>query len=72
METPEEMRLDVGLHRLYKQDITALFYVIIINLDAGSNLCMEPEKELGQAGVENKLKYPYAYLKNRHYFTPLV
>ena len=49
-----------------------MFDIIIINLDAGSNLCMIPEKALEKAEKEKKDLYLKDFLERRRNFTPMV
>ena len=49
-----------------------MFYIQIVNLDAGSYLCMTPEKALSNAEKENKNLYLQAFLECRKTFTPMV
>ena len=46
---PAESREDVSAHGFWKRGTTAMFNIIIVNLDAGSYLCMTPEKALAKA-----------------------
>ena len=46
---PEETRADVRAHGFWRQSTTALFDICIFNLNAGSYLCMIPEKALVKA-----------------------
>ena len=43
------MRADIIPHGFGKQGTTAMFDIRIVNLDAGSYLCMTPEKALAKA-----------------------
>ena len=43
---PDESRADVYVHGLWKWGTTALFDMIIFNLDAGSYLCQTSAKAL--------------------------
>ena len=63
---------DVVAHGLWKQGITSIFYIHIVNLDTGSNLCMTPKKSLAEAKKYKKYKHLHSYLDHRRYFTPLV
>ena len=45
---------DVSAHGFWKRGTTAMFDIIIVNLDAYSYLCMTPEKALAKAEKENK------------------
>ena len=49
-----------------------MFDIIIVNLDAGSYLCMTPEKVLAKAKKEKKDLYLQACLERRRHFTPMV
>ena len=46
---PTESRADVSAHGFWKQGTTAMFDIIIVNLDTGSYLRMTPEKALAKA-----------------------
>ena len=46
---PEDTRSDVSAHGFWKRGATALFDVCIINLYAGSYMCMIPEKAIAKA-----------------------
>ena len=49
-----------------------MFDIRIVNLDAGSYLCMTPEKALAKAEKEKKDFYLQACLERRRTFTPIV
>ena len=49
-----------------------MFDIRIVNLDAGSYLCMTPEKALAKAEKENKDLYLQTCLERRRPFTPMV
>ena len=49
-----------------------MFDIQIFNLDAGSYLCMTPEKALAKAEKEKKDLYFQACLERRRTFTPMV
>ena len=49
-----------------------MFDIRIVNLDAGSYLCMTPEKALAKAEKEKKDLYLQACLERRRTFTPMV
>ena len=51
---------------------TALFDIIIVNLDVGSYLCMKTEKALAKLKIEKKDFYLQACLERRRTFTPMV
>ena len=69
---PEEKRSDVGAHGFSQQGTTALFDVKIINLYAGSYLCVSSEKALKNVEKEKKNRYLQACLERRYYFTTSV
>ena len=69
---PEETWADVGDHGFWKQGMTPLFDVRIINLYADSYFCMTPEKALAKAYKEKKDKYFQPCLERRCHFTPFV
>ena len=72
VEVPAESRADVGVHSFWKRGTTAMFGIRIVNLDAGSYLCMTPEKALAKAEKEKKDLYLQARLDSRRNFTPMV
>ena len=49
VEVPAESRADVSAHGFWKRGTTTMFDVQIVNLNAGSYLCMTPEKALAKA-----------------------
>ena len=49
-----------------------MFDIRIVNLDAGSYLCMTPEKAIAKAEKEKKDLYLQACLERRRTFTPMV
>ena len=51
--------------------MTALFDIRILNLNAGSELCMAPEKALSKLEAEKKDKYFQPCVYYRRHFTPL-
>ena len=63
---------DVGDHGFWRRGTTSIFYIGIVNLDAGSNLCMTPEKALAEADNDKKDKHLHTYLDHSHYLTPLA
>ena len=69
---PEESRADVSAHDFWKRGTTAMFYFRIVNLDAGSYLCMTPAKTLEKADKQNKDLYLQACLEHGSTFTPMV
>ena len=46
VEVPAESRVEVSAHGFWKQGTTAMFYIRIFNLGAGSYLRMTPGKAL--------------------------
>ena len=46
---PAESRADVSAHGFWKGGTTVMFDIRIVNLNAGSYLCMTPEKALAKA-----------------------
>ena len=46
---PAESRADINAHGFWKRGTTAMFDIRIVNLDAGSYLCMTPDKALAKA-----------------------
>ena len=67
-----ESRADVINPGFWKQGITAMFDMQIINLDAGSYLCMTLKKALVKAEKDKKYKYLQAFLYHRNTFTTMV
>ena len=49
-----------------------MFDIRIVNPDAGSYLCMTPEKAISKAEKEKKDLYLQAFLERRRIFTPMV
>ena len=49
-----------------------MFDIRIVNLDAGSCLCMTPKKSLAKAEKEKKDFFLQACLERRRTFTPMV
>ena len=49
-----------------------MFDIQTVNVDAGSNLHMTPEKALSNADKEKKDLYLHACLESRRTFTPMV
>ena len=72
VQVPAELRADVSAHRFWKRGTTAVFDIQIVNFDAGSYLCMTPEKAHAMAEKETKYLYLQAYLECRRDFTPMV
>ena len=69
---PAESKADISAHGFWKQGTTTMFDIRIFNLDAGSYLCMTPEKALTKAEKEKKYFYFQACLERRITFTPMV
>ena len=67
-----ESRADISAHSFWKQGTTAMFDIRILNLGAGSYLCMTPEKDLSKAEKEKKNLYLQACLESIRNFTPMV
>ena len=67
-----ESRTDISTHGFCKQGTTAIFDIRIVNLDAGSYLCMTPEKALAKVEKDKKDLYLQACLERRRHFTPMV
>ena len=68
----EETRDNVGSHGFWRQVTTAIFYIRIVNLYAGSYLRMMPEKSLAKADENKKDRYPQACLERRRHFIALI
>ena len=49
-----------------------MFDIQIVNLDAGSYLCMMPEKDLANTKKEKKDLYLQAFLERKKTFNPMV
>ena len=54
VEVPAELRADVSARGFWKRGTTAMLYIRIVNLNAGSYLRMNPEKALAKEEKENK------------------
>ena len=72
VQVPAESRADVSAHGFWKRGTTAMFDIIIINLDAGSYVRMMPEKDLAKTEKEKKDLYLQACLERRRTFTQMV
>ena len=72
VQVPAELRVDVSVHGFWKQGTTAMFDIRIVNLDAGSYLCMTPEKDLAKTEREKKDLYLQACLECRSTCTTMV
>ena len=57
VQVPAESRADVSTHGFWKRGTTVIFDICIVNLNAGSYLCMTPEKALAKAEKEKKDLY---------------
>ena len=69
---PAESRADVSTQGFWKRVTTAMFDNIIVNLDAGSYLCMTPGKVLAKEDREKKDLYLQACLECIRTFTPMI
>ena len=49
VEVTAESRSDISAHCFWKRGTTTMFNIRIVNLDAGSYLCMTTEKDLSKA-----------------------
>ena len=49
---PDELQMDVSIHGFWKCVNTALFDMIIVNLDTGSYLCQTHEKAMAMSEKE--------------------
>ena len=72
VQVPLESRADVSAHGFGKRGTIMMFNIQIFILDAGSYLCMTPEKSLAKAEKEKKDFYLQAHLERRRTFTPMV
>ena len=68
---PADSRADVSAHGFWKRGTTAMLDIRIVNLDAGSYLCMTQEKDLAKAEKEKKDLYLQACLERRRTFNPI-
>ena len=69
---PAESRADVSAHSFWKRGTTAMFDIIIVNLDLGSYLRLTPEKALAKTEKEKKDLYLQACLERRRTLTPML
>ena len=69
---PAESRAGVITHGFWKPGTTAMFYIIIVNLDVVSYLCMTHKKALAKTKKSNNYLYLQDCLDCRCYFTPMV
>ena len=72
VEVPAELRADVSTHGLWKRWTTAMFDILIVNIDEGSYLRMTPEKSLAKAEKEKKDFYLQACLERIGTFVPMI
>ena len=72
VQVPTYSRAEVSAHGFWKRGTTAMFDIRIVNLDAGSYLCMTLEKALANSEKENNYLYLQAFLEYRSTFTPMV
>ena len=72
VQVPVDSRTDVSAHGFWKRGITAMFDIIIVNLDAGSYLHMTPEKALAKAEKEKNYLCLQDCLDIISTFTPMV
>ena len=54
VSVPAKSRADVSAHGFWKRGTTAMFDIIIVNLDAVSYLRMTPEKALAKVEKDKK------------------
>ena len=54
VKVPAESRAYVSAHGFWKRGTTAMFDIQMVKLDAGSYLCMIPEKTFAKAEKEKK------------------
>ena len=71
-KVPDESRADISVQGFWKLGTTALFDMIIVNLDACSYLCQMSAKALETAEKEKKDKYLQPCLECWRSFTPMV
>ena len=64
--------MDISVHGFWKWDTTTLFGMIIVNLDAVSDLHQTYAKSLSAAEKEKKDKYLQTCLEHWRYFTHMV
>ena len=72
VEIPAESKEDIIAHKFWKRGTTAMFDIIVVNLDVGFYLNMTSEKALAKAEKENKDLYFQDCLEHRRTFTPMV
>ena len=72
VEVPAESRADVSAHGFWKRGTTAMFDILIFNLNTGSYLHMTTEKDIAKEEKENKYLYIQACLERRRTFTNMV
>ena len=68
----DKSRADASSHGFWKRGTTAMFDIRIVNLYAGSYLCMTPEKALAKAEMEKKDLYLQDCLERKRTLTPMV
>ena len=68
----EETHVYVEGHGFYNYGTTTIFYVHIVNLEAGSCLLRTPEKALAKEDKEKKEKYLHPCMDYRCHFNSLV
>ena len=69
---PDEVRSDVSVHDFCKWGTSALFDMVIINLDVGYYLLQTSAKALATAEKEKRYKYPHPCMCSSSSFTPMV
>ena len=72
LAVPAELREYVSSHGFWKRGTTAMFDIIIADLDAGSYLCMKPKNYLAKVEKDKKYLYIQARLEHRRSFTPMI
>ena len=72
VEVPAEYRANVSAHGFWNWGTTAIFDILIVNLDADSYLSMTPEKTLAKTEKEKKAMYIQVCLDLRRTCTPMV
>ena len=72
VQVPAELRSDVIAYSFWKWGTTAMFDTLIVNLNTGSYLRMNPGKAIAKAEKEKKDLYLQACLERKSTFTPMV
>ena len=68
----DESRVDVSIHGFLEWFTSAIFDMLIVNLDAVSYLRQTSAKSLAMGEKEKKDNYLQPFLESRRSFTPIV